>query len=55
MVTDDDCQQDQTGQTLVEYALIITLIAIAVVVAMLALGSQLSLVFRSIAGSLALP
>jgi pilus assembly protein Flp/PilA len=47
--TDDD----MTGQSLVEYALIIVLIAIAVIVAMTTLGGQINTVFDRIRASLA--
>jgi pilus assembly protein Flp/PilA len=40
--------REQKGQGLVEYALIIVLVAIAVVVAITALGTQISSVFNSI-------
>jgi pilus assembly protein Flp/PilA len=40
--------REQRGQGLVEYALIIVLVAIAVVVAITALGTQISSVFNSI-------
>ena len=42
----------QAGQSLVEYALIIVLIAIAIIVAMTALSGQLQNVFTRITGSL---
>jgi pilus assembly protein Flp/PilA len=40
--------QKQRGQGLVEYALIIVLVAIAVVVAVTALGTQISKVFENV-------
>jgi pilus assembly protein Flp/PilA len=40
--------REQKGQGLVEYALIIVLVAIAVVVAITALGTQIASVFNSI-------
>jgi pilus assembly protein Flp/PilA len=43
---------DRRGQSLVEYALIIVLIAIAVIVAITALGGQLNSVFGRITASL---
>jgi Flp pilus assembly pilin Flp len=42
----------RTGQSLVEYALIIVLIAIAIIVAMTALSTQIQNVFSRITGSL---
>jgi pilus assembly protein Flp/PilA len=42
----------RAGQSLVEYALIIVLIAIAIILAMMALGGQLTTVFNRIASSL---
>jgi Flp pilus assembly pilin Flp len=42
----------RAGQSLVEYALIIVLIAIAIIVAMTALSTQLQSVFTRISGSL---
>ena len=44
--------REQKGQGLVEYALIIVLVAIAVVVAITALGTQISAVFNRITQSL---
>ncbi len=43
---------DETGQGLVEYALIIAVIAVAVIVAMLFLRDQLSNVFSNIGNNL---
>jgi pilus assembly protein Flp/PilA len=40
--------REQKGQGLVEYALIIVLVAIAVVVAITALGTQISKVFENV-------
>jgi pilus assembly protein Flp/PilA len=40
--------QREEGQTMVEYGLIITLVALAVVVAITALGTQLGAVFNKI-------
>lgn len=42
----------EKGQGLVEYALIIALIAIVVIVALGLLGDQIDAIFRSITGSL---
>lgn len=39
---------DEEGQDLVEYALIIVLIALAIVVALTALGGQITTVFNNI-------
>jgi Flp pilus assembly pilin Flp len=44
--------QREEGQTLVEYALIVTFIAIACVAAMTLLGGNISTKLQSIAGSL---
>ena len=44
---------DEEGQDLVEYALIIVLISIAIVVAMTALGGQINTVFNTIRTTLA--
>jgi Flp pilus assembly pilin Flp len=44
--------EDRPGQSLVEYALIIVLIAIAVIVATQALGGQIGAVFEKITSSL---
>ena len=43
---------DETGQGLVEYALIIAVIAVAVIVAMLFLRDQLTNVFSNIGNNL---
>ena len=43
---------DESGQGLVEYALILVLIAIVVIAALTFLGSQVSTVFSNIANSL---
>ncbi len=40
--------RDESGQGLVEYALIIALVAIAVIVALTALGGRINNVFRTI-------
>lgn len=45
----------RTGQSLVEYALIIVLISIAIIAAMLALSGQIQNVFSRITGSLNRP
>ncbi len=45
--------RDEEGQDLVEYALIIVLISIAIVVAMTALGGQINTVFDTIRTTLA--
>lgn len=45
-------RNSQEGQGLVEYALIIALVAILLVVALTALQGQLSTVFSNISGSL---
>jgi len=42
----------QEGQGLVEYALIIVLVAIAVIIAVMALGTQLQTVFKTIVNKL---
>ena len=42
----------QRGQGLVEYALIIVLVAIAVIIAVMALGTQLQTVFKTIVNNL---
>jgi pilus assembly protein Flp/PilA len=44
-----------TGQGLVEYSLIIVLIAVAVIAAMSAVGGQIQSIFSKIASSLAVP
>ena len=44
--------RDETGQGLVEYALIIAVIAIAVIVAMLFLRDQLSNLFSNVGNNL---
>jgi pilus assembly protein Flp/PilA len=43
---------EEEGQGLVEYALIIVLISIAAIIAMTALGGQISSVFTTIKGKL---
>jgi len=45
----------EEGQTLTEYALILVLIAIAAILAMVFLGSQISRIFSSIGSSLTAP
>jgi pilus assembly protein Flp/PilA len=45
--------QDEKGQGLVEYALIIVLVSIACIIALGLLGVQIGAVFTSITGSLA--
>jgi pilus assembly protein Flp/PilA len=45
----------RVGQGLVEYSLIIVLIAVAVIAAMSAMGGQVQAVFNRIASSLAVP
>jgi Flp pilus assembly pilin Flp len=47
--------RDRYGQSLVEYALIIVLISIAVIAAMFALSGQLNTVFSTITDSLQVP
>lgn len=44
--------QDQKGQGLVEYALIIALVAVVIVGALTLLGTSISGIFNSIAGNL---
>jgi pilus assembly protein Flp/PilA len=44
--------QNEEGQGLVEYALIIVLVSIAVIVALTALGTNISTVFSTIVTSL---
>lgn len=44
--------EDESGQGLVEYALILVLIAIVVIAALTFLGKQVSTVFSNIANSL---
>lgn len=43
---------DAGGQTLVEYALILALIAVVVVVVLLTLGGQISSIFNSVSSSI---
>jgi pilus assembly protein Flp/PilA len=45
----------QEAQGLVEYALIIVLVAIAVIIAVMALGTQLQTVFKTIVNNLSTP
>lgn len=45
-------QRQEKGQTLIEYALIIALIVIVVIVAMTALGPQIATVYNTITKSL---
>ena len=45
--------EEREGQGLVEYALIIVLVSIAVIVLLTALGSQIGTVFQTITTSLA--
>jgi pilus assembly protein Flp/PilA len=45
--------EEREGQGLVEYALIIVLVSIAVIVLLTALGGQIGTVFERITGSLA--
>ena len=44
--------EEREGQGLVEYALIIVLVAIVVIVALTALGGQVNTIFSRITGSL---
>lgn len=44
--------KDETGATAVEYGLIVSLIAVAVIGALMAVGTQLDLTFDGIADSL---
>ncbi len=44
--------QDETGATAIEYGLIATLIAVAIIVGATALGSKLNDTFNTIAGKL---
>lgn len=44
--------REEEGQTLTEYALILVLIAIAAIVAMIFLGSQISTIFSRIGSEL---
>lgn len=43
---------EEKGQTLIEYALLVALIAIIVIVALLALGPQIAAIFDAITGEL---
>jgi pilus assembly protein Flp/PilA len=45
----------EEGQTLTEYALLLVLIAIVVVVAVSQLGQQIELIFKNIASQLSTP
>jgi len=47
-----DAHRDEEGQGLVEYALIITLVALAVIVTLTALGGAVSTQFSAITGNL---
>jgi|LSQX01.1.fsa_nt_gb pilus assembly protein Flp/PilA len=47
--------RDEAGQGLAEYALILVLIAVAVIVALTALGGQIGDIFDSIKGTLKNP
>jgi pilus assembly protein Flp/PilA len=47
-----ECARDQRGQSLVEYALILVLVAVVAVVALTALGGGLQHVFQNITGQL---
>lgn len=47
-----NARRDEEGQGLVEYALIIVLVALAVIVTLTALGGQVSSVFSEITGEL---
>jgi pilus assembly protein Flp/PilA len=47
--------KDQSGATAIEYGLIATLIAVALIVGATALGSQLNLVFNGISTKLTAP
>jgi Flp pilus assembly pilin Flp len=48
-------QRQEKGQTLIEYALIIALIVIVVIVAMKALGPQIAVLYNSITNTLKNP
>ena len=45
-------QADEQGQTLIEYGLIIALVSIVAILALTAVGTDVSAVFTSIAGKL---
>lgn len=47
-----DARANQSGQGMVEYALIIVLVAIGVIVAIAAFGTQLQTVFNTIVNNL---
>jgi pilus assembly protein Flp/PilA len=47
--------RDQSGATAIEYGLIATLIAVALIVGATALGTQLNLVFKGISTKLTAP
>ena len=47
-----NCAQDEEGQTLIEYGLIVALISIVAILALTAIGTNVSSVFTSIAGKL---
>lgn len=47
--------KDESGATAVEYGLIGTLVAVAIIVGATALGGKLNLVFEGIAGELSAP
>jgi pilus assembly protein Flp/PilA len=44
--------QDEEGQTLIEYGLIVALVSIVAILALTAVGTNVSAVFTSIAGKL---
>ena len=44
--------QDQSGQTLTEYALILAVIAVGVIAVMVTLGDQIQAVFQNVIDSL---
>ena len=46
---------DESGQGLVEYALILALVSIVVIVALRAIGANVNTIFTSIGGTLANP
>ena len=47
--------KDQSGATAIEYGLIATLIAVAIIVGAGALGTKLNAVFQGVAGKLSAP
>ena len=47
-----DAQEDEKGQTLIEYGLIIALISIVAIIALATVGGGVSGIFTSIAGKL---